>query len=209
MIAIINYGMGNLQSVANALSLLKKDYFITSDPKSLKKANAVILPGVGAFKDCINNLKSSGFYKQLTTEILTKKKPFLGICLGMQVLARGSYENGYHEGFGWIDGVVEQLVMPSSEFKLPHIGWNDVSFKKNTLFKGIPDKTCFYFVHSYHLKPDKHGKKFITSECHHGTNFASSLQKEHIFGVQFHPEKSQAAGLKMLSNFIDYVGNGR
>lgn len=204
MIVIIDYGMGNLQSVANAFELLGESVLISKDPKDIQNAKALVLPGVGAFSDGMKNL--NGLRDILEEEIIIKKKPFLGICLGMQLLARKSYEHGEHEGLGWIEGEVRRMEPRVSECKIPHMGWNDVTIlQSNLLFSGLTSLPTFYFVHSYSLVLDEGFKDCATSECEHALTFTASVRKGNIFGVQFHPEKSQYAGLKLLQNFIEYT----
>lgn len=200
MIAIINIGMGNIKSVANAFSYLGAKFCLASDRKKIQLSDRLVFPGQGAFKYCMATLKSSGLFDVLNEEVLVRRKPFLGICLGMQILADCSYENGLHEGLGWIPGTVERLEVGQS-LRLPHVGWNNVNIKSNGchLFKGISSGTDFYFVHSYHLicKESEH----LAAESEYGCKFVSAVFKENIFATQFHPEKSQANGLKILSNF--------
>lgn len=207
MIAIIDYGMGNLQSIKNALDLLYPSVAVIKNPSDLKRAKAIVLPGVGAFADGMRNLRQNGFLPVLKEEVLVKKKPYLGICLGMQFLAEKSHEHGVHEGLGWINGEVKRLNPCNGDFKIPHVGWNDVKIRSNSnLYQGIGEIGTFYFVHSYALDPAN--KSIITGVCDHGQEFVASIQQENIFGVQFHPEKSQGAGMKLLKNFMMYVENG-
>lgn len=205
MIAIIDYGMGNLQSISNAFEALGEETIIASKPFELCSAKAIVLPGVGAFRDGMRNLRRSGFVETLNKEIIEKKKPYLGICLGMQFLAEKSLEHGIHQGLGWIKGTVKKLEPNDSRFKIPHMGWNNIEVAdKSILFEGLKDDPVFYFVHSYHL--DINEDEAISSFCWHGQKIIASIQKENIFGVQFHPEKSQTAGIKLLKNFIELVG---
>ncbi len=206
MIAIIDYGMGNLQSISNAFELLGENVTIVNDPSKLRQAKAIILPGVGAFGDGIKNLQERGFIPVLQEEVIEKKKPYLGVCLGLQFLAKTSEEHGIHQGLGWINGEVKHIKPNSQQFKIPHIGWNEITFQeKTTLFDDLGDKETFYFVHSYALSLAPEEADTITSTCWHGTTITASIQKGNIFGVQFHPEKSQGAGLKVLENFCKYV----
>jgi glutamine amidotransferase len=206
MIAIIDYGAGNLRSVFNAFEAIGEKPYIASKPEELKKALAIILPGVGAFGDGIVNLKKLNFVDQLTEEVLVKKKPYLGICLGMQFLADVSMEMGVHSGLGFVNGAVRAISPNNSKFRIPHIGWNNVAVKnRNPLFEGLEDEPVFYFVNSFYFEPDESELDVISSTCWHGATITASIQKNNIFGVQFHPEKSQQAGLKLLENFIKNI----
>jgi glutamine amidotransferase len=200
MIVIIDYGMGNLFSVKNALDAINAEVIISDNPNDLKKADKIILPGVGAFPDGMKNLKNMGFIEVLEKEVLENEKPFLGICLGMQLLASDSEEHKLTEGLGWIDGHVKRFNVDDKNLRIPHMGWNDVNIKKeNPLFGAIKDP-IFYFVHSYHLIPKD--SSVITATCNYGEEFMAAIQKNNIFGVQFHPEKSQKCGLELLKNFL-------
>ncbi len=204
MIAIVDYGMGNLRSISNAFEALGENVTITQKPSDLFKAKAIVVPGVGAFGDGMANLQASGFVKVLNEEVLVKCKPFLGVCLGMQFLGEQGLEHGTHKGLGWIKGTVRKIEPKDEKTKVPHIGWNDVNLvKSSVIFEGLGQHPSFYFVHSYFL--DVQEKDVISSTCWHGEPIVSSVQKYNIFGVQFHPEKSQKAGLKLLKNFIDFV----
>ncbi|MBD2002371.1 MULTISPECIES: imidazole glycerol phosphate synthase subunit HisH [Cyanophyceae] len=202
-IAIIDYGMGNLRSVANALSYINCPGFITNNPEDLSQANHIILPGVGAFGDAMENLQSRGWVKALEAEVREKGKPFLGICLGMQLLATTGTEHGVHKGLDWIPGTVVRLQSSNAgNIRIPHIGWNDVNFTKpNKLFAGLNDSQIFYFVHSYVLVPNNQG--VISGISHYGAEFVSSIELGNIYATQFHPEKSQKVGLEVLKNFVN------
>jgi glutamine amidotransferase len=199
VVAIIDYGMGNLRSVQKAFELYEDNVIITNDPDAIASARSIVLPGVGACKDGIANLKTLGLIEILDEQVLLRKKPFLGICLGMQLICSKSYEFGEHEGLGWIDA--EVVRFQSETQKIPHVGWNSVSYQKpSPLFQGIKDDSDFYFVHSYHVvcrQPET-----IIATTDYITSFASSVQKENIFACQFHPEKSQQSGLKLIENFL-------
>ena len=202
MVVIIDYGMGNLFSVKNALEAIGAEAKISNEPDDLRRAEQIILPGVGAFPDGMKNLKNLDIIPILEEEVLEKKKPFLGICLGAQLLATQGEEHQLTDGLGWIKGRVRRFQVDESKFRIPHIGWNDVFPKKdNILFKNV-HPPIFYFVHSYHLVPEDQSVIVATSE--YGETFAAALQKENIFGVQFHPEKSQKNGLRILENFLAY-----
>lgn len=201
---IIDYGMGNLKSIFNAVKALGKQAVMVKDPHTLSGVDAVILPGVGAFADGMANLNRSGMVHAMEKEVFDRKKPFLGICLGMQFLADMSYEFGQCLGLGWINGAVEKIRVSDASFKIPHMGWNNVAIKHpGVLFQGVDPDPVFYFVHSFYLNPvdDAH----ITSTCYHGMDVTASVEKDHVFGVQFHPEKSLGAGLQVLNNFCGFV----
>ncbi len=199
-IAIVNYGVGNLGSVYRALEECGGTPFITTSPEDLKKADGIILPGVGSFGDAMSLLRSSGYEDPLNARVLDDKIPFLGICLGMQMLATIGLEAQTSKGLNWIEGDVVRLT-PQNKERIPHVGWNEAHFKEGSrLFKGIPQNTDFYFVHSFHISCVKeHTVSSITPYC---GGFVSSLEHENVFGVQFHPEKSQKAGFSILKNFI-------
>lgn len=201
MIVIVDYGMGNVASVKNALASLGHEASISDRPEDFSRATHIILPGVGAFPDGMEQIQKRGLVGVLTREVLEKKKPFLGICLGMQLMAQVGEEAGGARGLGWIAGVTRRLRV-GEENRLPHIGWNDVAIApRATLFRGITSPV-FYFVHSYALEPDDSQDSVAT--CTYGETFAVAVEKENIFGVQFHPEKSQKSGLAVLENFITY-----
>lgn len=205
VISIINYGMGNLRSVWNALEAVGGEPVIARRPEDLRTADRIVLPGVGAFGDGIRNLREGGWVDVLEEEVLEKGKPFLGICLGMQLLATTSHEHGVHGGLNWVPGTVRRL--PQEEVRVPLIGWCDVDVRRPSgLLEGLGDRPAFYFVHSYHLAPDS--PEVVTSICSYGVDFAATLQKENVFGTQFHPEKSHRTGLRLLQNFSQYRGEG-
>jgi glutamine amidotransferase len=195
-IVIIDYNMGNLRSVQKAFEKVGADAVVTNDEKIIQSASKLILPGVGAFKDGMKHLKELDLVDILHKEVIENKKPFLGICLGMQLVASKGLENGETDGLGWIDG--EVLKFDTLDLKVPHVGWNNVTYQKESpLFEGIADESDFYFVHSYHFKSESD----VVCTTDYGSNFVSSIQKENIFAVQFHPEKSQSVGLRVLENF--------
>lgn len=200
-IAIIDYGMGNLNSVRKKLLSLKADVIITSDKNEILAADKIILPGVGHFGKAMENLKSLGLIDTLNEAVLIQKKPILGICLGMQLMAKKSAE-GDVEGLGWIDGEVVRLeVTDTLKYKIPHISWNQIQISKESkLMEGIDNGTEFYFVHSYHVKLKNISEQINTTE--YQQTFTSAFEKENIYGVQYHPEKSHDAGLNLLSNFL-------
>ena len=203
-IALIDYGSGNLQSAYKALELVsncKKKIFITSNSKDLLKADKIILPGVGAFADCMKGLKSiSGMIDVLNEVVLEKKKPFLGICIGMQLLATEGKEKGNHKGLGWIKGKVIK-IKKNKKIKIPHMGWNTVKvISKHPILKR--KKFESYFVHSYNFVC--RDKKNIIATCDYQQKITAIVGKENIIGTQFHPEKSQKIGLEILKNFISW-----
>jgi glutamine amidotransferase len=203
MIAIINYGMGNLRSVKNALEAVGGEAFVAENPQELERGDKIILPGVGAFGDGMTNLRSAGWVEKLNEEVGGKGKVFFGICLGMQLLASIGTEHGDTEGLSFVKGKsIRMETNGDQSLRIPHIGWNDVEITpESRLFAGMKNPQAFYFVHSYVLDADD--KQLVTSVCNHGMNFAASVERENIFGVQFHPEKSHKAGLAVLRNFVN------
>jgi glutamine amidotransferase len=201
MIAIIDCGMGNLHSVCHALDRLGAQVVVACRPEELQDAERIILPGVGAFGDCMTRLRGWAFTDALDHEVLQRAKPFLGICLGLQVLARDSEEHGQHVGLGWLPAQVRRLQPDAHGVKVPHVGWNDVVFRRESpLFAGLRPPSSFYFVHSYHLMLDDEALTVAT--CQHGATFTAAVQWQNVFAVQFHPEKSQRNGLRLLENFL-------
>ena len=201
-ICIIDYGMGNHQSVRNALERIGCEVEVSANPKKLLGSDGLILPGVGAFGEAMYKLHEYKLIDPLMKAVIEDQKPLLGICLGMQLLADNSSEGGGAQGLSLIPGVVTKIP-ESVGLRLPHMGWNDISIRiRNPIFDKTPDKSAFYFVHSYHLECDS---RYISAVTEHGINIAAAIQREHIFGVQFHPERSQRKGLHLLSNFIDFV----
>ena len=209
-IAIIDYGSGNLRSAAKALEVANKSVnanskiVITSDPDVIKKANKIILPGQGSFRECYLGIKKiNGLVDTLNNFVLVQKKPIFGICVGMQLFAKIGYETEETKGFGWIDGVVKKINNINKTLKLPHMGWNQIEFKKDfLLFSGIENKSHMYFVHSYEFLTKE--KNCIVATTNYGNSIIVAVAKDNIFGTQFHPEKSQKNGLKLLENFIKW-----
>ena len=200
-LAIVDYGMGNLNSVKKKLYRLKTTASITSNPKDIIKANKIILVGVGHFAKAMKNIKELNLLDTLNEVAIIKKKPVLGICLGMQLMANDS-EEGNSEGLGWLDANVRKMQVDDTlRFKIPHTGWNKITqSKKSHLMKGIPESSEFYFVHSYHLMSNETSN--ILNETEYCFKFISAIEKNNIFGVQYHPEKSHDIGEVLLKNFI-------
>ena len=209
-ITVIDYGSGNLKSAAKALEAaannlnLNLKVIVTSDPKIIKEANKIVLPGQGSFKDCCLGIKKiSGLEDVLNEFVLIKKKPIFGICVGMQLFAKIGYESQETKGFGWIDGAVRKINNINKTLKLPHMCWNQIEFKKDfALFSGLENKSHMYFVHSYELTTKQ--KNYIVATTNYGNSIIVAVSKENIFGTQFHPEKSQKNGLKILENFLKW-----
>ena len=202
-VVVVDYGMGNLRSVAKALEYVGfSEVKISSDPKKVREADALVFPGQGAFKKAMENLKDLELLNPLR-EHVERGKPFLGICLGLQLLFEKSYEHGETEGLGLLAG--EVILLPP-KVKLPHIGWNQVWIrKKEGLYAGIESGDFFYFVHSYHVVPRDSG--VVASTTDYCVDFVSAVQKENLWAVQFHPEKSQRKGLRLLENFREFCEN--
>ena len=209
-ITIIDYGSGNLRSAAKALEVANKNLnvnskiVITSDPEVIKKSNKIILPGQGSFRDCFLGIKKiNGLIDTLNDFVLVQKKPIFGICVGMQLFAKIGYESEETKGFGWIDGIVKKINNINKTLKLPHMGWNQIEFKKDfLLFSGIENKSHMYFVHSYEFLTKQ--KDCIVATTNYGNSIIVAVAKDNIFGTQFHPEKSQKNGLKLLENFLKW-----
>lgn len=198
---IVDYGMGNLASVVNAFDAVGASAVVTRSPSDLDRSTHIVLPGVGAFPDGMSNLKAGGWVDSLNEQVLERRKPFLGLCLGMQLLATTGAEHHSCEGLGWIAGRVVRMVPADSRARVPHMGWNDVTIARNdTLYRGLPDSEVFYFAHSFVFEPDD--RSVMTGACDYYGSFAASLEVENIMATQFHPEKSQRAGLEVLRNFI-------
>lgn len=200
MIAIVDYGMGNVLSVRNSLEYLGLEAEITRSPEVLRKATHLILPGVGAFGDAMKNLDKLGLVKPLEQEILTKNKPLLGICLGLQLMAKSSLEHGSHRGLGWFDADVVPFQKEQG-MKIPHMGWNRIGIlRPHPVFEKIqPDNMDFYFVHSFHMVC--HEGADVLATCDYGIAFTAAVSRGNIVATQFHPEKSQDSGLQFLENF--------
>ncbi|MBS3921242.1 MAG: imidazole glycerol phosphate synthase subunit HisH [Deltaproteobacteria bacterium] len=201
-IVIIDYGMGNLRSVQKGFERVRFEANVTRNKREIAGASAIVLPGVGAFKDCMENLEKYGLIESILRSI-EKGKPYLGICLGLQILFSESEEFGHCKGLDLIKGKVVKF-RPDPEHKVPHMGWNSIEKEKETpLFQGLKSGDFFYFVHSYYVLPD--GEDWTSTITRYGISFVSSVWKENIFGTQFHPEKSQQKGLTILENFAKSV----
>ncbi|GAW91552.1 imidazole glycerol phosphate synthase subunit HisH [Calderihabitans maritimus] len=195
MIAIVDYGVGNLRSVQKGFEKAGYRAVITDDPSQIRGARAVVLPGVGAFADAMANLRRSGLLE--VVKEAAQDKPFLGICLGLQLMFEASEEGGWHEGLGIFPGKVVRLP---AGVKVPHMGWNQIHIKKpSPILKGIPDGSYFYFVHSYYVFPTT--SDYVVTTTDYGLEFTSVVGRGNVFGIQFHPEKSSQLGLKILKNF--------
>jgi glutamine amidotransferase len=200
MIAIVDYQMGNLRSVQKAFERVGHAAAITADPRVLEQADHVVLPGVGAFADAIAEIRRRELIEPIRGAIASNK-PFLGICLGLQMLFDVSYEDGEHEGLGVIPGEVRRFDVPA-EYKVPHMGWNHVAQRRSApIFEGIADGSHFYFVHSYYVVPKD--DRVIAGEASYPEPFCAAIWRDNLFATQFHPEKSQAAGLQLLKNFAE------
>jgi len=200
MLGIINYGMGNLASVQNALDYLNIPSRIIDQPSEVRKCGSIILPGVGAFGVAIQRIRHSGFFEELHEHALVRKRPLLGICLGMQLLLDSSTEHGNHEGLALVRGTVESLHDSIKELPIPHVGWNTVTIGTSSLLLSeLSTEASFYFVHSYYCRLTE--RPFVTGRTSYGIEFDAVFEAGNIFGVQFHPEKSQKSGLSLLKKF--------
>ena len=201
LVAIVDYGMCNLDSVARAVEECGGTPVITDQERDLAVANRIILPGVGAFADAMRNVRECSLDRILAEQVLGNDIPFLGICLGMQLLAMKGWEGVETEGLGWIEGEVVRLEPSAEDKRIPHIGWDEVHWaRESTLCRGIRQGEDFYFVHSYHICP--RDDEDVLARTPYAGGFVSAIQRGHIFGVQFHPEKSQRAGFQVLTNFL-------
>jgi glutamine amidotransferase len=194
--------MGNLQSVGNLLEYLGEEYVITNNKEEIISAEKLILPGVGAFGEAMNNLKEFGLVEVIKDEVIKNKKPFLGICLGMQVLAEKGYEGGEFEGLGLLGGEVKLFDLQDKSLPIPHVGWNTVKPESNSKLYKDEKERVFYFVHSYHFVCENNSD--VSGICDYGGEFVASIEKDNIFATQFHPEKSQDDGIEVFQNFLSY-----
>jgi imidazole glycerol-phosphate synthase subunit HisH len=208
-IAVIDYGMGNLHSAAKALEHVAPNakVIVTNDPQVIADSDRVVLPGVGAIRDCIAEMRNCGVDKIVADTLGTK--PMLGICVGMQALMQHSSENGGVECLGHLPGDVsffgDQPSVNDAHLKVPHMGWNQVQQIQHPLWAGIEDNSRFYFVHSYYVRTQD--RDLVAGTCHYGVDFDVALTRPNLFAVQFHPEKSHTAGLQLLKNFVQWDGN--
>ena len=205
-VTIVDYQSGNISSVINSFTEVAKgkvNLAVTSDIKKIKSSDKIVLPGQGSFKSCVDSLNSiNGLVDTLKEFVMTNKKPLIGICVGLQMFADIGYEEAETKGLGWIPGKVSKLDNQKGKYKLPHIGWNQLNIVKDSkIFKGIENNSHMYFVHSYELVPKD--KSVVSATTDYSSNIVCSVEKENIFGTQFHPEKSDKIGLKIIDNFIN------
>ena len=203
MIGIVDYGMGNLLSVYHALEMIGAEPKICQNPGELGEVDRIVLPGVGAFRDCMTNLREKGFVAALEEVVLHQGKPILGICLGMEAMARRSFEFGEYQGLGWFEADVVRLQPEDPSLRVPQVGWNELTYRSDSpLFARLPAKPDFYFVHSYFMKCED--EVDVEATCDYGGVVTAAIRKNNIFATQFHPEKSQDYGLQLLENFIEW-----
>jgi len=205
-VTIVDYNSGNISSVINSFKQVAKDKVniaVTSDLNKIKSSDKVVLPGQGSFKSCVDALKRiNGLVDSLNELVINNKKPLFGICVGLQMFADMGYEETETKGLGWISGKVSKIDNQNGKYKLPHIGWNQINIvKESKIFKNIENKSHMYFVHSYEFVPED--KSVISATTDYSSNIVSSIERENIFGTQFHPEKSDKTGLKMIENFLN------
>lgn len=203
MVGIVDYGMGNLLSVYSALEMVGAEPMLCQHPEELRDVERIILPGVGAFRDCMETLRTQGFVDALNEAVFQHGKPIFGICLGMEAMARKSYEFGEYEGLGWFEADVIRIQPNDPSLRVPQVGWNDISYRQNSpLLARLPSAPDFYFIHSYYMKCDK--EEDVDAYCDYGGPITAVVRKNNIFGTQFHPEKSQDYGLRILENFVEW-----
>ena len=205
-ITIVDYKSGNISSVINSFNEVAKDKVkieVTSDINKIKSSDKVVLPGQGSFKSCVDGLNNiNGLVDALNEFVINDKKPLLGICVGLQMFADIGYEETETKGLGWISGKVSKIDNQNGIYKLPHIGWNQINIiKESSIFKGIENNSHMYFVHSYEFVPED--KNVVSATTDYSSNIVCSVEKENVFGTQFHPEKSDKIGLKVIDNFIN------
>jgi glutamine amidotransferase len=203
MIAIVDYGMGNVRSLSNAFEYLGEDVVVTDDAQVMEDADRIVLPGVGAFGDAMQAMHLRGVIAPLNRQVRVLRKPLLGICLGMQLVAKESVEHGHHKGLGWVDARIERLT-PAAQQKVPHVGWNSLDFpSQDWLFEGIRQKEAnFYFVHSFHMVCTNPQDRLATTD--YGGDVTAVVRHDNIVVMQFHPEKSQDNGLRLLQNWVNW-----
>ena len=205
-VTIVDYQSGNISSVINSFTQVAKgkaNLEVSSDIKKIKSSDKIVLPGQGSFKSCVDSLNNiNGLVDTLKEFAITKKKPLLGICVGLQMFANVGYEEAETKGLGWISGKVSKIDNQKGKFKLPHIGWNEIEIQKESnLFKDIKNKSHMYFVHSYEFIPED--KSVISATTEYSSKIVCSVERDNLFGTQFHPEKSDKIGLKIIKNFIN------
>jgi glutamine amidotransferase len=203
MIAIVDYGMGNVRSLSHAFEYLGEDVVVTDDAQVMDDADRIVLPGVGAFGDAMQAMHQRGVIAPLNRQVHEFRKPVLGICLGMQLVAKESVEHGQHQGLGWVDARIERLT-PAAPLKVPHVGWNSLDFPaQDWLFEGIRQKEAnFYFVHSFHMVCSNPQDRLATTD--YGGDVTAVVRHDNIVVMQFHPEKSQDNGLRLLQNWVNW-----
>ena len=198
-VVVVDYGMGNIGSVVNAFDMLGERCIVSKDPDVLRTARGIVLPGVGAFAAAMANIRSLGLDEAMTTRVIGDRIPFLGICLGLQLIAQDSVEHGFTTGLGWIDGHVMRME-PADGLPVPHVGWNDVECRGTSrLFARVAGTAHFYFDHTYSLDTTDDD---VVATCRYGGSYVAAIERDNIFAVQFHPEKSQRNGLRVLRNFL-------
>ena len=203
-VLIIDYGVGNLLSITKALDYLGYSYGVSNTVDDIVRYQSYILPGVGAFGEAMRNINLLGISEALCHEVKIQKKPILGICLGMQLFAKSSTEDGHHKGLCLIEGSVEKINPNPENLKVPHVGWNEIIYNNNNpLFKNIDKNSCFYYDHSYHFICDS---KYKIASCVYGNELTVAINHDNIYGFQFHPEKSHVSGLKLLRNYFNHIG---
>ncbi len=202
-IAIVDYGVGNIRSIENALVRLGVQTIeVTGNINKLKQADGLILPGVGAFGACATSLQSNGLSDTLTELVVGKRKPIMGICVGMQLMADSSLEGGFHQGLGWIPGEIKRIEV-EQKLLVPHVGWNEIHISTtNALFSKVASGSHFYFDHSYHYLGEE---KYVCATCKYGGQVNVAINSDNIFGVQFHPEKSAFSGLRVFRSYLNWI----
>ena len=208
MIAVVDYGMGNLHSMAKAIEYVGEDVRVTSEADVIRAADRIVLPGVGAFGECMANLARTGLLEVLREQVLERRRPFLGVCVGMQLLADVGHEHGEHAGLGWVPGEVVRLQPDDPASRVPHTGWNDleVAAGDGAPVDALRGTGSFYFNHSYRFAPAEPG--VVAATCTHGETFAAVIHRDNVLATQFHPEKSQQGGLDFLADFADWDPGG-
>lgn len=205
-VMIVDYGMGNVGSVAHALDSLDAEHVVSGMKEDVATADAYILPGVGAFPAAMSNLRELGLVDALEEQVLGRRKPFLGICLGMQLLVEDSAEQGFSTGLGWIGGHVS-AVEATDDLRVPHVGWNNLHLKReDPLFANVPEQTHLYYDHAFAVRC---ADDVVLATCDYGAEYVAAIRRDNIVGVQFHPEKSQRNGLRILRNFLRFAAGSR